>query len=310
MFATAAGVTAVAATSEIWVPVLVTSTIGVVGTVSAFFLGKAVSKPNETQTKLNDLRAKQVERDIKTREDANNLAKNTKKEVEAVIDQSKKQQRQVELHNTNLGQKVTAVADRGQKLARVTTTLQQTATTSNENMTRITQELEQLRTELTSVNGQLRHTQERLAQREHDLSGTLTNLAELQQQLAAETQNSTQRIRDLTQQLTEVTGLLQQSNPGLAVKDTEISSLRAENARMAVTIQTLESTVARYSATLKTSKRSNVTQLTDIRRLIDENKQLNTAISELSDRIDDEKSGDNAQGAKSNPHRGVRMFST
>ena len=310
MFAATAGVTA-AATSEIWVPVLISGVVGVASSIGAFFIGRAVNQPNNTQRNLHELRAKQVKRDIKTRQEANHLAQDTKKEVEAVIDQSKKQQRQVELHNNNLGQKITAVQDETKKLDRTTTALRQTAAISTDNMTQITQELEQLRTELTAVNQQLRHTQDQLVNKERDLSGTLTSLAELQQQLAAETLNSTQRLRDLTQQLAEVTGLLQQPAPGIAVKDTELVSLRSENARMALTIQTLESTVARYSATLKTSKQSSITQLTEIRRLIGENKQLNTAISELSKHFDDdEKSSDDTKGAKANPRRSVRMFST
>ena len=310
MFAATAGVTAAAATSEVWVPVLISSVVGIAGSISAFFIGRAVNQPKHTQENLDELRARQVKRDIKTRKEANNLASDTKKEVEAVIDQAKKQQRQVELHNKNLGQKITTVEDETKKLDKATTALQQTATTSSDNMTKITQELEQLKTELITVNQQLRHAQEQLVTKERDLSGTLTNLAELQQQLAIETQNSTQRIHDLTQHLAEVTGLLQQPNPELAVKDAELASLRSENVHMVSTIQTLESTVVRYSATLKTSKQSNITQLTEIRRLIDENRQLNTAISELSKHIDDEKSSDETKGTKDTQHRGVRMFST
>ena len=310
MFAATAGVTAAAATSEVWVPVLISGVVGVASSIGAFFIGRAVNQPNNTQENLNELRTKQVKRDIKTRQEANHLAKDTKRDVEAVIDQSKKQQRQVELHNNNLGQKVTAVEDTTKKLDKAATALRQTTVTSNDNMTKITQELEQLRAELSTVNQQLRHTQEQLVNKERDLSGTLTNLAELQQQLAAETQNSTQRIRDLTQQLAEVTGLLQQPNPGLAVKDAELASLRSENARMASTIQTLESMVARYSATLKTSKQSSITQLTEIRRLIGENKQLNTAISELSKSFDDEQSSDESKGTKGTQRRSVRMFGT
>jgi chromosome segregation ATPase len=305
MFA-AAGVTA-AATSDIWVPVLVSSAVGIAGSISAFFIGRSTqSTPNKTEEKLKKLRKEQVKRDIKTREDANGLASDTKKEVGKVIDQSKKQQAQLELNNKKLNTTINTADESNQKLNQVASSLQQTAISSQQNMTHTTQELQQLQEALAVVNERLRQTQEQLSSKEHDLTASITHLASMQQQLAQETQTSTQRIHELTEQLATVTN---SANPSLMVKNAEIASLKSENARMASNIQALESVVERLSAALKSSKESNAGNLTEIRKLIEDNKRLHANINQLSKQLDGDAALDTKDHAN-HSRRGVRLFGT
>lgn len=269
-----------AATAPIWVPWLVGAVLalgGTLSTIAAFFIGRSKKKPNNTEKELAQLRKEQIALDTHTREEANHLAEDTHGQVKTLMKQSNHQQHRLELTMQTLNEEVQAVDVSRKQLDAVVTDLQSTTTDSAITMKKILEELEQLKKELILVNDKLRNTQEELSNKEHELNTSLIKNINLQEQLTRETGENQERVRELSKQIEVFSMLNEEINPAFAIFDAEKKCLSATQTTMDATIKKLEFSLERLTSALKTSKKSEATQLSIIKTLIDENKKLRIA---------------------------------
>lgn len=288
-----------AAITSYLIPLIITCVISGVTIVVTFVTTRFFyKKKHENDGELERLKKEQMERDHAVRDEVSKIARETGIDIQVLLNLSREQQLELKRNIQEFMKNIDESDNATKNLNCLANTIQEATINANLQSIDLNTELEKMKTELINVYSKLSNTEKILANKEAELNQTLEKINTFGDKIL----NS-----DILEQLNAMQNIQKEFNLIYPASfDEEINSLKSKNINLSNTINTLKKTINQLNTKLETYSENEKRQLTEIQKLINDNKLLTETIEALTNSIDSQ--NQKTKKPSINTSNNLRMF--
>ena len=274
--------------------------------VTAYIYYQKNQDLNQAMAELAHLQALLAQSEQSVRGAANNLALEVAENADGLREQAQLQQTHINQDVNQLDRQINAVSNTATRLDATAVELNNLSHAAESDMATLTAELHQVKSDISMLNAELKLTQEALVEKEKSLNETVIQLQATQHHLNETTQICSGIVNGVSSQLHDAQSILP-SNALIVSQQADIERLSTENVSMSTSIKRLESTVIQLTVNFRALTQTNRTQLAEINTLVNENIQLQQAITALTNALENQNGAISSHQQHSGV-RGLRIF--